>query len=375
MKFVKFLHTPKRRQPGNPVSSIRSFIPIAFLALLASGSAVGAVAVGTTLPQATVAQPYNHILSAAGGSSPYNHIVSSGILPGGISLSASRVLSGTPQNVGLFNFAVQSTDALHVTGVTNSSLRVAGSSGLEITNLTLPAGRLGTMYDVALAAQGGASPCAWDLILNGGSIPPGLTFSSSVRILGTPTSGGIYPIIARVSDANGNSFQSALTLRIDSAQFSILTNSLATASANVKYSQGIAAIGGTAPYASQLHPRLKREWAWCNSQSGRDFEFRTESRRKIEDDQPIHYGCWPDESRLATGADHCNHGPSGYDANRDSKWSGSGNSICRERSRHDSRPRSDQSSYSFWSQLRMNTIQLTVGSTGSTGNVTVFVKS
>ena len=200
MKFVKFLHTPKRRQPGNPVSSIRSFIPIAFLALLASGSAVGAVAVGTTLPQATVGQPYNHILSAAGGSSPYNHIVSSGILPGGISLSASGVLSGTPQNVGLFNFAVQSTDALHVTGVTNSSLRVAGSSGLEITNVTLPAGRLGTMYDVALAAQGGASPYAWDLILNGGSIPPGLTFSSSVRILGTPTSGGIYPIIARVRD-------------------------------------------------------------------------------------------------------------------------------------------------------------------------------
>ena len=248
MTFSKSLHTPKRRQPGNPVASIRSFIPIAFLALLASGSAVGAVAVGTTLPQAAVGQPYNHILSASGGTSPYNHIVSSGIVPGGITLSASGVLSGTPQNAGLFNFVVQSTDALNVTGVTNLSLRVAASSGLEITNLTIPAGRMGTMYDVALAAQGGASPYAWDLILNGGSIPPGLTFSSSGRITGSPTSGGIYPIIARVTDANGNSFQSALTLRIDASQFSIITNSLASASANVPYSQGIAASGGTAPY-------------------------------------------------------------------------------------------------------------------------------
>lgn len=252
MTLFQSTHSPSPCLLRLPRPVHRCLLSTAAILLAALGNAAGAVTVGTSLPASVVGQPYNFILTATGGTSPYTHVVSSGSLPSGINLSTAGVFSGTPQNAGQFNLAIQSTDALNQTGVTNLSLKVTSGSGLEITSLTLPAGRIGVLYDAVLAAQGGASPYTWDLILNGGSLPPGLTFSSAGRILGTPSSGGVFPLIFRVSDANGNSFQSALTLRVDAAQFMISTNSIAGASTNVPYSQGIAAIGGTPPYTFEF---------------------------------------------------------------------------------------------------------------------------
>ena len=52
----------------------------------------------TSLPDATVGQPYSAQLAATGGTTPYKWKISSGTLPAGLTLSTSGLISGTPSS-------------------------------------------------------------------------------------------------------------------------------------------------------------------------------------------------------------------------------------------------------------------------------------
>ena len=65
----------------------------------------------TTLGNGTVGQVYSSSVSATGGTPPYNWSVTAGALPGGLSLSTSGAISGTPTAAGAFDFTVSVTDA------------------------------------------------------------------------------------------------------------------------------------------------------------------------------------------------------------------------------------------------------------------------
>ncbi len=225
-------------------------IRFAFPALVFTLAA--AITLDTNLPQATFGQPYNANLNPTGGSSPYTHSITNGSFPTGLSLSGGGAITGTPQSAGQFNFSVLTTDSVAANALTNFSLRVPSPSGLTITNTALAAGRINTAYTMNLTAQGGSTPYSWDVVIGSGTLPPGITISSQGRLEGTPTSGGIFPLTVRVTDASGNSFQSALPLRIDATTLTVATTSLAGASTNVPYSQGFTSIGGTAPYTFSL---------------------------------------------------------------------------------------------------------------------------
>ena len=237
----------------NPLANVPAvFARIALAGLLTASTALAAITVGTVLPQGIVGQPYLSSLTATGGTAPYTHTLSGSTLPAGLTLAANGVLSGTPAAAGQFNFAVQTTDATNATGLTNLTIRIIGSTGLTISTQGLPAGRLGTVYDLMLAAVGGTAPYSFDLLLGGGSLPPGLSLSSAGRITGTPSSGGAFPIVVRATDASGSSFQASYTIRIEAASLTISTASLAGASSNLPYSQTLVAIGGAPPYAFDL---------------------------------------------------------------------------------------------------------------------------
>jgi hypothetical protein len=61
----------------------------------------------TTLPSATVDQPYSTTLAAAGGVAPFTWSLSGGELPAGLELnSQTGVISGTPQSAGSQSFTV-----------------------------------------------------------------------------------------------------------------------------------------------------------------------------------------------------------------------------------------------------------------------------
>jgi hypothetical protein len=83
---------------------------------------------------------------------------------------------------------------------------------LRISSKTLPPGRRGKAYEVALRATGGAAPYRWSRI--GGATVPGLRLRANGRIAGTPLRKGVFSLRARVVDRNGTARTSVLRLRI-----------------------------------------------------------------------------------------------------------------------------------------------------------------
>ena len=134
------------------------FARLALAGLITVSATFAAITVGTSLSQGIVGQPYLTSLTATGGTAPYRHRLSGSNLPAGLSLASNGVLSGTPSAAGQFNFAVQTTDATNATALTNLTIRIVGATGLVISTQTLPPGRLGTVYDLMLAAVGGTAP-------------------------------------------------------------------------------------------------------------------------------------------------------------------------------------------------------------------------
>ncbi len=73
------------------------------------------------LPAGTAGLPYNQQFTASGGTLPYTFAINAGMLPGGLSLSISGQLSGTPATFGSFNLR------LRIFGFFNLRLRIFGS--------------------------------------------------------------------------------------------------------------------------------------------------------------------------------------------------------------------------------------------------------
>ena len=77
-----------------------------------------------TLPAGLFANAYQQQLSTSGGTAPYSYAVTTGALPGGLTLSASGALSGSPTAAGGFAFTVTATDALGFTGTRDYNVQV-----------------------------------------------------------------------------------------------------------------------------------------------------------------------------------------------------------------------------------------------------------
>jgi hypothetical protein len=88
------------------------------------------------------------------------------------------------------------------------------------TSQTLPAGLTGIAYSQTLSASGGTPPYSWTLV--SGTLPAGLTLSSSGSISGTPTATGIASFLVRATDsASAAATQTfSLTITAQSLDFS-----------------------------------------------------------------------------------------------------------------------------------------------------------
>ncbi len=101
------------------------------------------------LPAGTVGTPYSRTFTAVGGAAPYTFSVTSGILPGGLSLSPGGVLTGSPLANGVFSFTVRARDVNNCegsqtytvtinTGPTARVIRVAPASGSPGNTVAVP---------------------------------------------------------------------------------------------------------------------------------------------------------------------------------------------------------------------------------------------
>ena len=105
----------------------------------------------TTLPPGTAQTPYSQTITASGGTAPYTFTIAGGALPAGLSLNpATGLISGTPQESGLFNVTIRATDSVGCQGSRAYTLAIhpaiAGAiPALSLTMLMLLAALLGLL--------------------------------------------------------------------------------------------------------------------------------------------------------------------------------------------------------------------------------------
>ena len=175
-------------------------------------SASLAITTSPALPNGSAGVSYSVTLTAAGGTSPYLWLVTSGSLPSGLTLgSATGLISGTPLSAGTFTFGVSVTDSTSVHATQEFNLTIG--SGLVITTLPqLPAGATGSAYSQTLIAAGGTAPYSW--VVTKGTLPNGLTLSTTGTITGKPTANGASSFTIQVTDKNGATASEQFSLTI-----------------------------------------------------------------------------------------------------------------------------------------------------------------
>jgi photosystem II stability/assembly factor-like uncharacterized protein len=172
----------------------------------------GAIVVGpASLPAGTTGAAYSQSLTQTGGVGPVSFSLDSGTLPGGLTISSSGLLSGTPAQCGTFNFVVKATDANNCMGTRSFALTVNGPA-IAVNPPALPAGTVGAPYNQTITASGGSAPYSFSVI--SGSLPPGLALSAGGALAGTPSSQGTFNFTVTAADANGCTGSRAYTLSI-----------------------------------------------------------------------------------------------------------------------------------------------------------------
>ncbi len=104
----------------------------------------------------------------------------SGSWSGAQSISGKQTL--TPTATGSSTYTITCTTP---SGQESASATLTVVPALTITTTSLASGQVNTAYSATLVATGGVSPYTWSV--SGGTLPAGLTLSSSGTISGTPT--------------------------------------------------------------------------------------------------------------------------------------------------------------------------------------------
>jgi hypothetical protein len=141
-----------------------------------------------TPPPAMVGVPYSFSFTATGTPDPVFALVS-GALPAGLTLSSDGVISGTPRlagpggpvTVSAANGTAHPVTVTFTIPVTDSGTTLGG---------TPPTAGVGERYSFTCTTDGRVSK-------SGGSLPPGISLSSSGRLSGTPTRAGSYSFTVR----------------------------------------------------------------------------------------------------------------------------------------------------------------------------------
>jgi hypothetical protein len=121
------------------------------------------------------------------------------------------------------------------------------SNPLSVTTTSLSQGQTGVAYSASLSATGGTAPYSWSV--KSGSLPAGLSLSTSGAISGTATTAGASTFVATVTDSKSASADSGnLSIAISGGQLQITTTTAATGTVGTTYGFQLQATGGVPPY-------------------------------------------------------------------------------------------------------------------------------
>jgi hypothetical protein len=166
-------------------------------------------------PAAQVGQPFSLQLRALAGCDLYRWEITNGGLPPGLTISSSGLVSGTPTASGDTEPWITVHDLLPAEGGNswcggdNHSERqfvFSAAPGLSIQNQSVPGGTIGQAYSVTFTAlsvtntnpvQGTPASATWSV--QSGSLPEGVSLSSSGVLSGTPTTEGSYTFVVKAA--------------------------------------------------------------------------------------------------------------------------------------------------------------------------------
>jgi large repetitive protein len=170
-------------------------------------------------PTAYVGAPYQVQIESEDGSGcePYVwYEVVNSALPGGLSMTRDGLISGTPTGAGLTRFWLWNHDLTAAQGGpswcafddrSEREFSIAVDPGLAIVNTALKQATIGEPYLEALAARqvvslnplsGPDVQATWSL--QSGSLPPGISLSTSGALTGTSTTEGSYEFVVRAQN-------------------------------------------------------------------------------------------------------------------------------------------------------------------------------
>jgi hypothetical protein len=198
------------------------------------------------LPDGVYGTAYSQSLLATGGTPPFTWTRLAGSLPGGLTLSPSGVVSGTPMAPGTFHFTLRVADGGGLAAARDFTVAIPNPP-LAISTASLPDGAFGVAYSQALVAAGGVSPFTWSI--SAGALPAGLSLSNTGDLTGMPTVTGSFVFAARVTDSVNTQAVKPFILKIAPAPLVITT--AATLPGGIigdDYAQVLAATGGTGAY-------------------------------------------------------------------------------------------------------------------------------
>jgi hypothetical protein len=213
----------------------------------------------TSLPEASIGAAYNQPVQTVGGIGALTFSIvlpGTGTLPQNLSLNTTTgVISGTPiAPAGTFPFTVRVADTGGQQDTQALSIRVTPSRPPQITTTSLPGGAVGQAYNRTLQATGGIGTLAWSV--SAGSLPGGLTLSSTGTILGTPAGTGTSNFTVRVTDSVGQPDTQPLSITVSPALTITTSSPLPNAQVGNPYSQTVQGSGGVPPFTWSVTPSL-----------------------------------------------------------------------------------------------------------------------
>jgi uncharacterized repeat protein (TIGR03803 family) len=171
----------------------------------------------STLANWTINQVgYNQTITANCGTAGITFSQTAGILPPGLTLNSSGVLSGTPTATGSFSFTVTATKSASATSSQSYTLTI--NPAVTITTTALSTGTSGTAYSQTVSATGGTGSLTF--AVTAGTLPSGLTLSSSGVLAGTPNVGGSWSFTVTATDTVGAAAAQSFTATINPGPFS-----------------------------------------------------------------------------------------------------------------------------------------------------------
>ena len=201
----------------------------------------------TTLPAARLGQPYSQSINVSGGQAPLNFTLTGGILPAGLTLSSSGILSGTPTNAGTYQFGIRVTDATQFSVTANYTFTVSGNPP-TLSTATLPVAFANQAFTTTFTATGGTPPYTFQTTT--GILPTGLALNPNGALSGTPTQTGTFTFTVRVQDSAGLTSDGTFTITVNAAAAPVTIDAFAPPPAilNFPYNFSPSASGGAPPY-------------------------------------------------------------------------------------------------------------------------------